>query len=581
MVSWSPGNPAAGNTVTFSVTLKNQGTVASAGGAHAVTLTILNGTQTVKTLTGSYTGALAAGASSPSINLGTWTAVNGKYTVRTVVATDANELPVKQANNTSDKPFFVGRGANMPYDMYEAEDGTTGGGASVVGPNRTVGDLAGEASGRKAVTLNATGAYVQWTTKASTNTLVARFSIPDGTTSSIDVFVDGTLNKTLPLTSKYAWLYGNETQPQNSGTGPRHIYDEANIMLAGTVPAGSTIKLQKSSGNPGAIAIDFINLEQVAAVPNPDPAKYVVPAGFDQQAVQNAFQAAQQDTSKTGVYLPAGDYQTTSKFQVGGRALQVVGAGPWFTRFFTPQSGQTETDAGFSVQSTANGSTFKNFAFFGNYTIRQDGPGKVFDLANVSNITLDNIWAEHTVCFYWGANTDNMVIKNIRIRDTFADGVNMTNGSTGNLVDNSDARATGDDSFRAVLGDRRGRFGRDQQRLLQPVHHADLAGRGHRGLRRLRQHVQEHLHRRHPGLLGHHDQLAGLRVSDERFRRRPADGVRQHLDRPRGRPFLGRADVPGNLGVLRLEGLPGHPGEQRRHRRSDLLGHHVPDQLRG
>jgi hypothetical protein len=54
--------------------------------------------------------------------------------VRTVVAVDANELPVKQANNTSDKPFFVGRGANMPYDMYEAEDGTVGGGAAVVGP---------------------------------------------------------------------------------------------------------------------------------------------------------------------------------------------------------------------------------------------------------------------------------------------------------------------------------------------------------------------------------------------------------------------------------------------------------------
>src|SRR6187549_1300538 len=40
-----------------------------------------------------------------------------------------------------------------------------------------------------------------------------------------------------------------------------------------------------------------------------------------------------------------------------------------------------------------------------------------------------------------------MVIKNSRIRDTFADGINMTNGSTGNLVDNNDARATGDDSF--------------------------------------------------------------------------------------------------------------------------------------
>jgi hypothetical protein len=446
VVSWSPGNPSAGNTVTFSVTLKNQGTVATAGGAHGVTLTVLNGSTTVKTLTGSFTGTLAAGASSPAINLGTWTAVNGKYTVHTVVAVDANELAVKQANNTSDKSFFVGRGANMPYDMYEAEDGTAGGGAQVVGPNRTVGDLAGEASGRKAVTLNQTGASVSWTLRASTNTVVARFSIPDGTTSSINVYVDGQLNKTLPLTSKFAWLYGDETGPQNSGSGPRHIYDEANIMLTGTVNAGSVIKLQKDAANTGNIAIDFINTEQVAPVANPNPATYVVPAGFDQQSVQNALTAAATDTSKAGVYLPAGTYATQNKFQISGRAIQVVGAGPWYTRFQTPQD-QSNTDAGFTIQSSANGTTVKNFSFFGNYNIRNDGPGKVFDLNGVSGDTIDNIWVEHTVCMYWGVNTDNMVVKNSRIRDTFADGINMTNGSSGNLVDNNDARATGDDSF--------------------------------------------------------------------------------------------------------------------------------------
>jgi CARDB/F5/8 type C domain len=446
-VDWSPGNPAAGTTVTFSVTIKNQGTVASAGGSHGITLTILDGSgATVKTLTGSYPGTLAVGASSPAVTVGTWTAANGRYTVRTVLAADGNELPVKQADNTAEKPFFVGRGANMPYDMYEAEAGQTGGGAQVVGPNRTIGDLAGEASGRRAVTLAATGAYVQWTTRASTDTLVARFSIPDNTTSSINVYVDNTLNKTLPLTAHFAWLYGAESAPTNSGSDPRHIYDEANILLSGTVAPGSTIKLQKDGGNPGPITIDFVSLEQAAPIADPDPSRYVVPTGFDQAAVQTALDAARMDTSKAGVYLPAGDYQTNSKFQVYGRAVRIVGAGPWYTRFFTPQS-QSETDAGFAAQSSANGSTFANFAFFGNYTIRQDGPGKVFDFANVADMTIDNIWAEHTVCFYWGTNTDRITIRNSRIRDTFADGVNMTNGSTDNLVSDNESRATGDDSF--------------------------------------------------------------------------------------------------------------------------------------
>ncbi|MET7819751.1 discoidin domain-containing protein [Micromonospora zamorensis] len=455
-VAWSPGNPSAGNTVTFSVSVRNAGSVASASGAHGITLTVLNESGTVvRTLTGSYSGVINAGATVGPINLGTWTAANGKYTVRVVLAADGNELPVKQANNTSDRPLFVGRGANMPYDMYEAEDGAVGGGASVVGPNREVGDLAGEASGRRAVTLNSTGSYVEFTTRASTNTLVTRFSIPDapgggGINSTLNVYVNGTFHKAIDLTSRYAWLYGNETSPGNSPSagGPRHIYDEANVMLNSTVPAGSKIRLQKDPANTTTYAIDFINTEQVAPIANPDPARYTTPTGFTHQDVQNALDRVRMDTTGNliGVYLPAGNYSTSSKFQVYGKAVQVIGAGPWYTRFNAP-SGQDNTDIGFRAENSAANSSFKNFAYFGNYTSRIDGPGKVFDFSNVSNIVIDNIWNEHMVCLYWGANTDFMTIKNSRIRNMFADGINMTNGSTNNLVSNNDARATGDDSF--------------------------------------------------------------------------------------------------------------------------------------
>ncbi|PVE04287.1 discoidin domain-containing protein [Streptomyces scopuliridis] len=455
-VSTSPSSPSAGDTVTFSVAVKNQGTVASAAGAHGITLSLLDSKgATVKTLTGAYNGTIAAGATTPPVGLGTWAAANGSYTVKVVLADDANELPVKRANNTSTQPLFVGRGANMPYDMYEAEDGTTGGGAQVVGPNRTVGDVAGEASGRKAVTLNNTGNYVEFTTRASTNTLVTRFSIPDsagggGINSTLNIYVDGTFLKAIDLTSKYAWLYGAETGPGNSpGSGaPRHIYDEANVMLGKTVQAGSKIRLQKDAANTSTYAIDFINLEQVTQIANPDPATYTVPAGFTHQDVQNALDRVRMDTTGklVGVYLLPGDYQTSSKFQVYGKPVKVVGAGPWYTRFHAPAA-QENTDIGFRAEAAAKGSSFTGFAYFGNYTSRIDGPGKVFDFSNVSDIVIDNIWNEHMVCLYWGANTDSITIKNSRIRNMFADGINMTNGSTDNHVVNNDARATGDDSF--------------------------------------------------------------------------------------------------------------------------------------
>ncbi|MEU7894541.1 discoidin domain-containing protein [Nonomuraea sp. NPDC049152] len=448
-VGWTPGNPARGDTVTFTVAIKNQGNQASASGAHGITLTIANEAGTVvRTLTGAHNGVVNAGATAAPVNLGTWTAADGKYTIRTVIADDANELPVKRANNTTTEPLFVGRGASLPYDMYEAEDGTLGGGAQVVGPNRTIGDLAGEASGRRAVTLNSTGSSVEFTTKAAANTLVTRFSIPDGTNSTLNIYVDGTFLKAINLTSKYAWLYGAEAGPSNSpGAGaPRHIYDEANVMLGTTVGPGRKIKLQKDAANGGTFAIDFINLEQATPVANPDPARYAVPAGFTHQDVQNALDKVRQDANLVGVYLPAGGYSTAQKFQVYGKAVKVVGAGPWFTRFLSP-SGQENTDVGFDVQSSANGSSFSGFASFGNYTSRNDGPGKVFNLTGVSDITMDTIWVEHQMCMLWGTNIHNVTVTNSRIRDTFADGVNLTNGSTNNTVRNVEARATGDDSF--------------------------------------------------------------------------------------------------------------------------------------
>jgi hypothetical protein len=454
-VSWTPTNPRSGATVTFSVAVRNQGTVGSAGGAHGVTLTVADAATgaVVRTLTASASGVIAPGAVTGPVTLGTWTAANGRYTVRVVLAADANELPAKQGNNTTTHNLFVGRGADMPYDYYEAEDGVTGGGAGVVGPNRTVGDLAGEASGRRAVTLNTTGAYVEWTTKAPTNTLVTRFSIPDaagggGRNSTLNVYVDGVFHKTINLTSRYAWLYGAEAGPGNSpGAGaPRHIYDEANIMLNSSIPRGSRIRLQKDAANDTTYAIDFVNLEQVSPIANPDPARYAVPAGFTHQAVQDALDRARQDANLAGVYLPPGDYQTSAKFSVYLKPVRVVGAGPWYTRFHAPST-QDNTDVGFRMEPSANGSLFSGFAYFGNYTSRIDGPGKVFDFGGVAGTTIENIWVEHMVCLYWGTNTDNMTLRNNRIRNMFADGVNMTNGSANNLVSNNESRASGDDSF--------------------------------------------------------------------------------------------------------------------------------------
>ncbi|GAB4085360.1 hypothetical protein GCM10028784_19900 [Myceligenerans cantabricum] len=366
--------------------------------------------------------------------------------------TDPSDPPT----DPSDPPELPdGRGADMPYRLLEAEDGTAGGGAEQLGPNRTVGDLAGEASGRRAVHLAQDGAYVEWTLTEPTNTLVTRFSIPDaagggGRDGSVDIFVDGEFHRRLDLTSRFAWVYGNEASPvdQPSAGGPRHLYDEASTFLDGTVQAGSTIRLQKTAGNPVPVAVDLVSTEQVSPRANPDPDRYVEPAGFTHQDVQNALDTARTDTGGEydGVYLPEGDYSTSHKFQVYGEAVDIVGAGPWYTRFHAPE-GQQNTDVGFRAEASANGSKFRSFSYWGNYTRRIDGPGKVLDFSNVADMTVDDLWVEHMVCMFWASNMDDSTITNSRIRNTWADGINMTNGSSGNVVRDIETRGTGDDSF--------------------------------------------------------------------------------------------------------------------------------------
>src|SRR5690606_13675738 len=171
------------------------------------------------------------------------------------------------------------------------------------------------------------------------------------------------------------------------------VYDEASTLLGRTVPAGATNRLEKTASNPGPYTVDLVDLEQATAQANPDPARYVEPDGFTHQAVQDALDRVRMDTTGAlaGVYLPTGDYQTSSKFQVYGKAVDVIGAGPWFTRFHAPAS-QENTDIGFRAESSANGSTFRGFAYLGNYTSRIVGPGKVFDFGNVSDMTIDDIW---------------------------------------------------------------------------------------------------------------------------------------------------------------------------------------------
>lgn len=448
--SWTPSNPSAGNTVTFTVNLKNQGNIASASGAHSITTVLKNGAgNTVQTFNGAYNGVLAAGASA-NVTMGTWTAVNGSYTVTTTIASDANEAAIKQSNNIGTASLYSGRGANMPFTILEAEASSNGTNGTRLAPNFTPGDFAGEASGRSAVYLDAPGEYVEFTLTSPANAFVLRNAVAENTTGTISIYADGIDKGNFTVTSKFSYLYATPSTLgdlgyKNSGSKAYWLYEDAQLLLDQVYPAGTKIKIQKDAGDVPWIYVDMIETENVAPpASNPDPDKYVQVSGT--KSIEQALNEFRQDPGKKGIFIPAGEWTISSKIFLYGRATEIIGAGPWHTKLTAPQN-QTNTDVGFNISSAANGSTIKNLSAWGNYIYRVDGPGKFIDGNGMQNVTIDNVWAEHFVCLYWGVNSSHNTFKNNRIKNMFADGINMTNGSSYNIIDNNYARGTGDDSF--------------------------------------------------------------------------------------------------------------------------------------
>jgi len=219
-------------------------------------------------------------------------------------------------------PATASRGATLPYIEYEAEDGVTTG--AVLGPTRTFGEVAAEASGRKAVRLDTNGQYVEFTATKAANSIVIRHNIPDapqggGILASVSLYIDGVHRQDIMLSSKQAWLYGGaEGYSNDPATGSPHRFFDENRALVGDIPAGATVRLQKDSGDAADYYIlDLVDLEQVAPpIAMPDGSVSITDYGAtpndgtdDTNAIYDAIHAAKAEGKD--VWIPAGTFTKT------------------------------------------------------------------------------------------------------------------------------------------------------------------------------------------------------------------------------------------------------------------------------
>lgn len=347
---------------------------------------------------------------------------------------------------------LAARGATLAYQEYEAEAGSTNG--QVSGANTTYLTVESESSGRKFVNLNATGQYVQWTTTKAANAITLRYNMPDsgaggGTNGTLSLYVDGTKVRSLNLTSHFAWVYGGYPFNDNPGNGNgHHFYDESHFSGI-NIPAGATVRLQKDSGDAAAYyKIDLINLEQIESA-------YTMPANFvsittyggagandnidDTVAINNTINYAK--TTGMGVWIPAGTFNLNSKLNNISN-MQIRGAGMWHSTL-QGSNGQ----GGFYV--TGGNTTIADLSVISDSFVRNDGADAAAFEGNFGTGSLvQNVWVEHMKVGFWlSSGTDGLFMVNGRIRDTWADGINIAGGVRNSQISHFNIRNTGDDAM--------------------------------------------------------------------------------------------------------------------------------------
>ncbi|MFI8990442.1 discoidin domain-containing protein [Streptomyces antimycoticus] len=332
-------------------------------------------------------------------------------------------------------PAHAAAGAALPFTSVEAESATTTG--TKIGPDFTQGTLASEASGRQSVRLTG-GQRVEFTAPRAANAVTVSYSVPDGQSGTLNVYVNGTkLAKTLTVTSKYSyvdtgWIMGSKTH---------HFYDNARLLLGQNVQSGDKIAFEAANAQ---VTVDVADFEQVAtAASQPAGSVSVTSKGADPsghgdstQAFRDAIAAAQGGV----VWIPPGDYKLTSSLS-GVQNVTLQGAGSWHSVVHTSR---------FIDQTSTSGNVhIKDFAVIGEVTERVDShPDNFVNGSLGPGSSVSGMWLQHLKVGLWlTGNNDNLVVENNRILDTTADGLNLNGSAKEVRVRNNFLRNQGDDSL--------------------------------------------------------------------------------------------------------------------------------------
>lgn len=371
-----------------------------------------------------------------------------------LVGTPAVAQPTRATIAALPPGATAGRGATTPFDEYEAENAATDG--EPIGPDRRFTTLAAEASGRRAVRLAGTGRYVAFTLARAANALTVRYAVPDsadgkGLDATLGVYVGGERIASLATTSRYGWFYGKYPFTNRPGDGlPHHFYDHARLLLPRMLPAGTIVRLMIGPRDTASwYAIDLADFE-IAPPPLPAPADALSVTGFGADATgardsAAAFRRAiaQGRRRARPVWVPPGTFRIDGHLRVD--RVTIAGAGIWHSILRGHGVGL------YGGKRASAQVVLRDFAIIGEVMERNDHQ----PLAGVGGAMgggslIERLWLQHEKVGLWfDGPMDRITIRDSRILDMTADGLNFHRGVSNALVENNFLRGTGDDGLAA------------------------------------------------------------------------------------------------------------------------------------
>jgi len=366
-------------------------------------------------------------------------------------------------------------GAQVPFTTYPVFQTNV---CKAVAGARFVRDASArcaEAMGWAFVTLEKTGAAVQFTAKDDADSVLVRYSLPYPTprdrTYSLSLRINGKPAGTFELSSWHMHMqrrnehHNHAYTPSDGGEAENNIgrwWDEATLMNV-VIKAGDTVAIEKGEDDIlPAYFVDLIDLENVSPPGEKPHASWIsiVDEGAtpddddddDGPAISTAIAKAVSGSKQ--VWFPAGRFAVKKPLILtsaeSGVTLQ--GAGMWHTTLMNNAMMKDVRSNRGLIQVDAEDVVIRHMKLdrVDNYR-RTWVDGKMITLSPLvtkggDRLRIENVWFSCGCSPIWYSGTGGVFINN-RVRSPYADGLHLQDEASFCMVFNNHLRGCGDDAI--------------------------------------------------------------------------------------------------------------------------------------